>query len=73
MMIRSTSYLLAHLEAESAAGSWSVRKQELEMEMEFMIDGFVGFMQGAHVVSISSRSPAFKRYAARQFMDQTLA
>lgn len=55
-IIRTSSYLSAHHEARSAAGPWPARKAELELETELMIDGLVGFLRGAHTVSMPAKS-----------------
>lgn len=56
MMIRATSYLSAHLEARCAEGPWSARRIEMDTETQLMIDGFVGFLQGAHVATIPANT-----------------
>jgi AcrR family transcriptional regulator len=56
MMIRASSYLLAHHEARSAEGAWAARRPELEIETELMIDGFVGYLQGPNTVSLPARN-----------------
>ena len=50
-MIRAISYLSAHLEARSAEGPWPERKTEIAIETQLEIDGFVGFLHGAHTAT----------------------
>lgn len=56
MMIRAISYLSAHLEARSAEGPWAERKIEMEIETQLQIDGFVGFLRGAHTATLAGKS-----------------
>ena len=55
-LIRVTSYLSAYLEARCAEGPWAVRKMEMETEIQLQIDGFVGFLRGAHTAPIGAKS-----------------
>jgi AcrR family transcriptional regulator len=55
-IMRTSSYLSAHHEARCAEGPWPVRKAELELETELMIDGLVGFLRGPNTVSIPTKS-----------------
>lgn len=55
-IIRTSSYLSAHHEARCAEGPWPVRKAELELETELMIDGLVGFLRGPNTVTLPSQA-----------------
>jgi AcrR family transcriptional regulator len=55
-MIRASAYLSAHHEARCAEGPWTTRKEELAIETEMMIDGFVGFLQGPNTVLLPAKA-----------------
>ena len=72
MMVRSSSYMAAHLEAQSDGRPWATRKDELVFETELMIDAFVGLLRGPHVAA-PVRSLSMKRYAEMEPLDQALS
>lgn len=73
MMIRTSSYMSAHFEAQSEGRPWSARKDELNFELELLIDEYVGLMQGPHTATAPARSRALKRYAEAQPLDPALS
>jgi AcrR family transcriptional regulator len=72
MLIRTSSYMSAHLEAQSEGRPWSTRKDELSFELELMIDAYVGLLQGPHTATAATRSSALRRYAEEQSLDPAL-
>jgi AcrR family transcriptional regulator len=75
-LIRVTSYLSAHLEARCAEGPWTDRKIEMETEIQLQIDGFVGFLRGAHSATVAAKSLKTKssdKRALKQTWEGTLS
>ncbi|MDQ8730459.1 helix-turn-helix domain-containing protein [Bradyrhizobium sp. LHD-71] len=73
MMIRTSSYMSAHFEAQSEGRPWSTRRDELDFELELLIDEYVGLMQGPHTAVGPARSRALRRYAEAQAFDPALS
>jgi AcrR family transcriptional regulator len=65
MMVRSSSHMSAHLEAQSEGRPWSAREDELAFELELMIDAFVGLLRAPHTAA-SAQSSILKRYAEQE-------
>lgn len=72
-MVRTSSYMSAHFEAQCESRPWSTRKDELNFEVELLIDSYVGLLRGAHTVTAAARSPTLKRYAEEHSLDPALS
>jgi AcrR family transcriptional regulator len=71
MMVRSSGYMAAHLEAQSEGRPWTTRRDELSFELGLMIDALVGLLRASHTAP-SAQSPTLKRYAELEPLDQAL-
>jgi AcrR family transcriptional regulator len=73
MMVRSSGYMAAHLEARSEGQPWTTRQEELAFELELMIDAFVGLLRAPHTAAASAQSSTLKRYAERETLDRAMS
>jgi AcrR family transcriptional regulator len=69
MMLRTSSFMSAHFEADSEGRPWTARKDELQFELDLMIDSYVGLMRGPSTITIPAKSG--KDNAQKQAEDQT--
>jgi AcrR family transcriptional regulator len=73
MMVRSSTHMAAHLEAQSEERPWTTHKDELNFELELMMDAFVGLLRAPHTAAVSAQSSTPKRYAKQELVDRALS